>query len=55
MSNPIEEKIERLFSIFQNRFYLEIQRIGKKDEDNLINYTLNCGEKYNIPVVPICK
>ena len=50
-AEKIEEKIERLFSIFPDRFYLEIQRIGKKDEDNLINYTLNCGEKYNIPVV----
>jgi len=37
--------------IFPNRFYLEIQRIGKSDEENYITHVLNLGAKFSLPVV----
>ena len=43
--------VENLLSLFPNRYYLELQRIGRKDEDLLVNNTLDYSEKFNIPVV----
>ena len=47
----INNKLEDLISIFSNRYYLELQRIGKKNQETLVNNTLSYSEKYNIPVV----
>jgi len=47
----IEEKIEKWLSVFHDRYYLELQRIGKKNEEVLINYTVSHSQKYKIPVV----
>ena len=43
--------IENLLSLFPNRYYLELQRIGRKDEGLLVSNTLDYSEKFNIPVV----
>ena len=43
--------VENLLSLFPNRYYLELQRIGRKDEDLLVSNTLDYSEKFNIPVV----
>ena len=50
-SQDIEEKIENWLAIFSNRYYFELQRIGKNNENDLIKYTVNYSQKYNIPVV----
>tara|TARA_B100000953_G_scaffold113609_1_gene93496 strand:- start:312 stop:3770 length:3459 start_codon:yes stop_codon:yes gene_type:complete len=50
-TSETEKRIENLFSIFPNRFYIELQRIGKKDEDALIYRGLNYSEKHSMPVV----
>ena len=47
----IEEKIEKWFSVFSDRYYIELQRIGKKNEEALINYAVSQSYKYKIPVV----
>ncbi len=47
----IEEKIEKWSSIFSNRYYLELQRIGKNNEEELVNFTVSNSQKYKIPVV----
>ena len=38
-------------AIFSNRYYFELQRVGKNNENDLIKYTINYSQKYNIPVV----
>ena len=50
-SQDIEEKIENWLAIFSNRYYFELQRVGKNNENDLIKYTVNYSQKYNIPVV----
>jgi DNA polymerase III subunit alpha len=47
----IEHNLERWSSIFQNRYYLELQRIGVQGQNNHINQAIKYSEKYNIPVV----
>ena len=47
----VEKKIEKWLSIFSDRFYLELQRVGKSDQDNLINNTIDISNKFNIPLV----
>ena len=38
-------------SIFEDAFYLEIQRLGKKDEESLIKTTVDLAFKLDLPVV----
>ncbi len=46
-----EANIEKWLSVFPDRFYFELQRIGKKEEDIYINQAVETAEIYNIPVV----
>ncbi|MDP7537273.1 MAG: DNA polymerase III subunit alpha [Methylococcales bacterium] len=50
-----DELAERLAqhwqAVFPNRFYLEIQRIGKSEEENYIAHVLILGAKFSLPVV----
>lgn len=38
-------------SLFPNRFYIELSRVGKSDEKNYLPAALKLAEKYQIPVV----
>ncbi len=38
-------------AMFEDAFYLEIQRVGKKDEENLISATVDLAIKHALPVV----
>ena len=42
---------EKFLTYFPNRFYLEIQRIGKADEDKLNQYTVELANQNNVPLV----
>lgn len=47
----IEKNCEKWLSLFENRYYLEIQRIGLKGQNNHINNVIEYSEKFSIPVV----
>ncbi|MFL2555464.1 MAG: DNA polymerase III subunit alpha, partial [Gammaproteobacteria bacterium] len=46
-----EKKIEKWSRIFPRRLYIELQRIGKDNQDVLINNIIVNSNKYNIPLV----
>ena len=43
--------LEKWITLFPDRYYIELQRIGNKDEANYINHVSAYAEKYNVPVV----
>ena len=47
----IENNIEKWLSVFPDRYYFEIQRIGRKGQDNYIHEAINYAEKYSVPLV----
>jgi DNA polymerase-3 subunit alpha len=47
----IEKNCEKWLSLFPNRYYLELQRIGLKGQNNHISKAIEYSGKYNIPVV----
>ncbi|MCZ6804675.1 MAG: DNA polymerase III subunit alpha [Proteobacteria bacterium] len=49
--SKIEEIIENWRSIFPDRYYFELQSIGKKGQNNHLNQALKFSEKFNVPVV----
>jgi DNA polymerase III subunit alpha len=49
--SKIEKKCENLLALFPDRYYLELQRIGAKGQNNHINNAIQYSEKFNIPVV----
>ncbi|HIF50112.1 MAG TPA: DNA polymerase III subunit alpha [Thiotrichaceae bacterium] len=49
--SKVEKEFEDWSSLFSNRYYLELQRIGAKGQNNHINQAINYSEKFNIPVV----
>ncbi len=49
--SKIEKSSESWSSLFPDRYYLEIQRIGSKGQNNHINQAIEYAEKFNIPVV----
>ncbi len=49
--SKVEKNIESWLSLFPNRYYLELQRIGAKGQNNHINKAIRYSEKFNIPVV----
>ena len=49
--SAIDKNCEKWLSIFEDRYYFEIQRIGLKGQNNHINYALDFSAKLNIPVV----
>tara|TARA_R110002072_G_scaffold30092_2_gene94217 strand:+ start:1107 stop:4589 length:3483 start_codon:yes stop_codon:yes gene_type:complete len=50
-NTKIEKNIEKWMSVFSDRYYLEVQRIGRKSQDSYIHDALNYAEKYSIPLV----
>jgi DNA polymerase-3 subunit alpha len=54
LSNNIPECERRLAlykQIFKDRFYLEVNRINKPDEENYISLVLDLAKKHSVPVV----
>jgi len=49
--SKIQKNIENWLSIFPDRYYFELQRIGKKGQNNYINQAIKYSEKFNVPVV----
>jgi len=49
--SKIEEAFEDWSSLFPDRYYLELQRIGAKGQNNHINQAIKYSEKFNVPVV----
>lgn len=47
----IENNIEKWLSVFPDRYYFELQRIGRKGQDNYIHEAINYAEKYSVPLV----
>ncbi len=50
-SVQIEQCLEKWNSIFPDRFYIELQRIGSKQQNLYIHNAIQYAEKFNIPVV----
>lgn len=46
-----EQRLQTWQNLFPNRFYLELQRIGRRDENTYINSALELAIKHNVPVV----
>ena len=49
--SEIEKNCDKWMSLFPNRYYLEIQRIGLKGQNNHINNVIDYSGKFDIPVV----
>lgn len=47
----IEEALERWLKIFPDRYYVELQRIGNKQQDYYINQAIHYAGKFQVPVV----
>lgn len=45
------EHLNFYIKFFSKSFYLEISRLGKKYEENYLNFIFEIAQKYNIPVV----
>ncbi len=46
-----KERLERWLRLFPNRFYLEVQRVGKPREEDYIHDILELAAEYRAPVV----
>lgn len=46
-----EEEAEKLHSIFKDRLYLELQRAGRKFDEELVTETIKLANKLKLPVV----
>ncbi len=49
--SKIEEFIEDWLSIFPDRYYFELQRIGSEGQNNHINQAIKYSKKFHVPVV----
>lgn len=49
--SKIENNFESWASLFPDRYYLELQRVGAKGQNNHISQAIKYSEKFNIPVV----
>jgi DNA polymerase-3 subunit alpha len=49
--DSFEERLSFWQTYFKGNFYFEITRLGKKDEEQLIQQIIPVSEKYNIPLV----
>jgi DNA polymerase III subunit alpha len=49
--SKIEKEFDKWSSIFTDRYYLELQRIGAKGQNNHISQAIKYSGKFNVPVV----
>ncbi len=49
--SKIEKNCDNWRSLFPNRYYFELQRVGLKGQNNHISQAIEYAEKYSIPVV----
>jgi DNA polymerase III subunit alpha len=49
--SKLEKEFENWSSLFPDRYYLEIQRIGTKNQNNHIGKAIEYSGKFNVPVV----
>lgn len=51
--NPslVSDSIAFYQQYFPDRFYLELTRTGRVDEESYLHFALECAEKYDLPVV----
>ena len=49
--SELEKIILKLNDILKDRFYLEIQRHGDKDEKNFENYLIEVSRKHKLPII----
>jgi DNA polymerase III subunit alpha len=47
----VEETLERWNTVFPDRYYIEVQRIGGKQQDLYINQAIYYANKFNTPVI----
>lgn len=50
-SAKIDNNIEKWLSVFPDRYYFELQRIGRKGQDDYIHDALKHAEKFSVPLV----
>ncbi len=46
-----QDEAKKLAALFEDRFYLELQRIGRNGEDSLIEKTVELAKKLDLPLV----
>ena len=46
-----KKRLQAWLTLFPERFYLELQRVGHEKEEPYINEALNLAEEFNVPVV----
>ena len=51
LEKPVVDVLEKLSDLFPQRFYLELQRLGKQDEALYIERVVKLAAQYNLPVV----
>jgi DNA polymerase III subunit alpha len=47
----IDNNIEKWLSVFPDRYYFELQRIGRKGQDDYIHDAIKYAEKFSVPLV----
>ena len=47
----IENNIEKWLTVFPDRYYFELQRIGRKNQENYMREAIKYAEKFNVPLV----
>ncbi len=47
----IESNIEKWLSVFPDRYYFELQRIGRKGQENYVDDAIKHAEKFSVPIV----
>lgn len=50
-NTKIENNIEKWLTVFPDRYYFELQRIGRKGQDDYIHDAIKYAEKYSVPLV----
>ncbi len=47
----IENNIEKWLTVFPDRYYFELQRIGRKNQEDYMREAIKYAEKFNVPLV----
>ena len=50
-TTKIENNLEKWLSIFPDRYYFELQRIGKKNQESYMHEAIKYAEKFSVPLV----